>query len=207
MRKTTSGFTIVELVIVCIIIVILATISTVAYIGYQNQAKGQRARAMAALVASAAEKYYQDNGGYPDATILGTTANNGIPFTNDTQRASVASILNIDASALKVNDTELVVCADQSCSITNPNYVYYVPRTIGAPYSSLQDYDLGSPAQYCHIQFPAVSAGSVDADNSSYFITYRDPQSNAWKSRRSNNGTVTVTTSAYCVANSIFNDN
>jgi Tfp pilus assembly protein PilE len=204
MRKNTSGFTIVELVIVCIVIVVLATITTMAYISYQNQAKGQRARAMAALVASAAEKYYQENGGYPDATILGTTTSNGTPLT-DTQRNSVASILKIDASALKVNDTELVVCANQSCPISNANYVHYAPRAQGT--SSLQDYGLGSPAQYCHIQFPAVSAGSVDADNSSYFITYLDPQTNQWKSRRSNNGTVTVTTSAYCAANTIFNDN
>ena len=206
MPKNTSGFTIVELIIVCVIIVVLATISTMTYTGYQNQAKSQRARATAALVASAAEKYYLENGGYPDATILGVTSNNGTAL-NDTQRASIASTLNVEASALNVNDTQLVVCATTSCSITksNPNYVYYVPRAQNATTTSNLDYSLESS---CAIRFPGVpSATDPNAANSSYFITYLDSQTNNWKTRRSNNGTVATTNTMTCPPNTVFNDN
>ncbi len=39
MRKTTSGFTLIELIIVIVVIAILATISTVAYTGIQGRAR------------------------------------------------------------------------------------------------------------------------------------------------------------------------
>ena len=203
MRKSTSGFTIVEIVIVCIVIVVLATITTLAYTGYQNQAMTQRSRAMATIVAAAAEKYYKENGGYPDSTLLGATSKNGTAL-NETQRTTIASTLKIDADMLKVNDTQLVVCANTSCPITQPSYVYYVPRSQGN--SSLQTYSLGSPAQACQIVFPAVPAGSVDAGNSSYFITYLDLQTNSWKTRRGNHGTVMTSDPYSCHSDTIFND-
>lgn len=65
MRKTTSGFTIVELLIVIVVIAILAAISTVAYNGIQQRAKTSAAESIASNVAKKAELYNTEVGNYP----------------------------------------------------------------------------------------------------------------------------------------------
>jgi len=68
MKKTTSAFTIVELLIVIVVIAILATISVVAYNGIQSRAyNSQRKNDIAAMI-KALELYYVDNGRYPAPT-------------------------------------------------------------------------------------------------------------------------------------------
>jgi prepilin-type N-terminal cleavage/methylation domain-containing protein len=68
MRKSTSGFTIVELLIVVVVIAILAAISVVAYTSIQERARDSiRADAMA-KIERALELYKTDHGRYPSAT-------------------------------------------------------------------------------------------------------------------------------------------
>jgi len=65
MRKTTSGFTIVELLIVIVVIAILAAISIVAYNGIQERARFASMRSDIASLNKAIQLYYADNGSYP----------------------------------------------------------------------------------------------------------------------------------------------
>jgi type II secretion system protein G len=65
MKKSTSGFTIVELLIVIVVIGILAAISLVAYTGVQSKARDSRRANDIALITKAIEMYRVDNGGYP----------------------------------------------------------------------------------------------------------------------------------------------
>ena len=65
MRKTTSGFTIVELLIVIIVIAILAAITIVAYNGMQNRTYDTAIKADLAASIKSVELYKIDNGTYP----------------------------------------------------------------------------------------------------------------------------------------------
>lgn len=65
MRKTKSGFTIVELLIVIVVIAILAAISIVAYNGIQSRARDAGRIQKIKDIAKAIELYKIDNGQYP----------------------------------------------------------------------------------------------------------------------------------------------
>ena len=66
--KRTSGFTLVELLIVIVVISILATISIVSYTGVQARARATKAKMNAASVKKVAEAYYAQNNAYPTAS-------------------------------------------------------------------------------------------------------------------------------------------
>lgn len=65
MRKTNSGFTIVELLIVIVVIAILAAISIVAYNGIQGRARIAAMRSDISSINKAILIYYAENGSYP----------------------------------------------------------------------------------------------------------------------------------------------
>lgn len=65
MKKTTSGFTIVELLIVIVVIGILAAITIVAYNGIQQRGRDAQRSSDIASIQKALELYHIDNGGYP----------------------------------------------------------------------------------------------------------------------------------------------
>lgn len=65
MRKSVTGFTIVELLIVIVVIAILASISVVAYNGIQERARFSSMRSDIASINKAIQLYYADNGSYP----------------------------------------------------------------------------------------------------------------------------------------------
>jgi len=68
MKKTVSGFTIVELLIVIVVIAILAAISVVAYNGIQNRANNTKTVNAVATYAKAMILYKIDNGTHPQVT-------------------------------------------------------------------------------------------------------------------------------------------
>lgn len=64
-NKQSSGFTIVELLIVIVVIGILATIAVVAYNGIQERARNQQTAAAVGSYAKAMMLYAAENGAYP----------------------------------------------------------------------------------------------------------------------------------------------
>ncbi len=75
MKKSSSGFTIVELLIVIVIIAILAAITIVAYNGIQGRARDNSRYADVKAIIKALELYKADNGTYPttDVTAMANT--------------------------------------------------------------------------------------------------------------------------------------
>jgi general secretion pathway protein G len=97
MRKTTYGFTIVELLVVIVVIAILASITVVAYTGIQNRANDAAVRADLSNFAKTMELYKADNGTYPGESSFTTAL--GLKFSKnaygtDAQGRNVRYCLN-----------------------------------------------------------------------------------------------------------------
>lgn len=71
MKKSVSGFTIVELLIVIVVIAILASISVVAFTGIQGRARDSERQSELNGVMKALEMYRAENGGYPRCGATG----------------------------------------------------------------------------------------------------------------------------------------
>ena len=65
MKKSTSGFTIIELLVVIVVIGILASITAVTFRGVQQRARDAQRRSDLTIIAKALEYYKIDNGSYP----------------------------------------------------------------------------------------------------------------------------------------------
>lgn len=98
MKKTTSGFTIVELLIVIVVIAILATIAMVAYSGIQDRAKNSQVQSDIRQVSNAITLYYADNGSYPSTGSIGNvySDSNCLYIADDTGLETVNWVPNVE---------------------------------------------------------------------------------------------------------------
>lgn len=103
MRKTTSGFTIVELLIVIVVIAILATISVVAYTGIQQRSRDTKRKDDLAKIVKGFQLWAAETNG--DFTTMSAGSGGGEqgwfndPYGTTPAYPSVASVL-VDAGYL-----------------------------------------------------------------------------------------------------------
>lgn len=124
MRKSTSGFTIVELLIVIVVIAILASISIVAYSGIQARARDSQRRNDVSEIVKALELYYADNGQYPTSSGAGsTTINSSWSTTADASWQSLSNALKTYLNKLPTDPTSTPNGNVQATG--NYNYAYF----------------------------------------------------------------------------------
>lgn len=82
MRKSRSGFTIVELLIVIVVIAILAVISAVTYQNIQRRANNSKTISAVALYVRALQIYKADQGAYPGHPSTNIASCLGSEYTN-----------------------------------------------------------------------------------------------------------------------------
>jgi prepilin-type N-terminal cleavage/methylation domain-containing protein len=141
MRKITSGFTIIELLVVVIVIGILSTISLISFNRYQANSRDSQRASRVTILAEALEKYYDKNGEYPScaammasASTLTTTTLPGLQpsvlltpqadssLTNSiTQCSSLATDTGVDSFAYIGDGT--TPCATSGCLQYSLQYV------------------------------------------------------------------------------------
>lgn len=146
--KQSSGFTIVELLIVVVVIGILAAITIVAYNGVQTRSRDSQRDTDLANIQKALELYYADNGTYPSGG--GSTSINGSWST--TADSSWPNLANTVA----------------------PNYVSAFPRdpiskqtSVGAfPWNDAAGYD------YSYVALSSPSCG-LSGTRQGYLIVYK----------------------------------
>lgn len=80
MNKTTTGFTIVELIVVIVVIAILATVSVVGYTSVQNRVHDTAVKSDLTNLAKKIQLVYAETGVYPAA---GRRTNDGVTWSGD----------------------------------------------------------------------------------------------------------------------------
>jgi prepilin-type N-terminal cleavage/methylation domain-containing protein len=108
MRKSTSGFTIVELLVVIVVIGILAAITIVSYNGVQQRARVAVAQADLGNMANYLELFKADNGTYPSVVV--------------------SPVYSMDDMANVLKDTKLYV-STRAGAIPKKSFIYCVDST------------------------------------------------------------------------------
>lgn len=140
MRKTTSGFTIVELLIVIVVIAILAAISVIAYNGMQQRAQTSAAAAFANTALKSIGAYKAAEGSYPQYTgCIGSgytdQTGNAVPdcrWNGTSQNAAVNATLNalFEKYTAQTFGFPSWVSRNGSSAITGGYYTYQSTATL-----------------------------------------------------------------------------
>lgn len=120
MKKTTSAFTIVELVVVITVIAILTAIITLGFLQQQAKSRDSERLAAAKVITEDLEKYYDKNGEYPPCTAMTDTATN---VSNNTLWGIDKTILVAPQDT--TGTTNSIQCNDMT-SASQPDFYAYV---------------------------------------------------------------------------------
>lgn len=183
-----SAFTMVEILVVITILALMVGGVTLAYIASQKQASTASGLAIARSVASAAERYYSQNGRYPSSSeIAGSNRD-----LTDAEFTTAAAVLGVKASSIKgVNNREFrlspcnqltnTTCSYDNISDTLP-YVYYATRANNGT----------SDAIVSSLQGPCSVTIAADDGSSAFFIAFYSPSDKDWVLLRSSKGRVSA---------------
>lgn len=120
MRKITSGFTIVELLVVIAVIGILSAISLVSFSRYQAGSRDTQRSSRVAIIAEALEKYYDENGEYPSCAAM--TAAAGTLTTTTLPGLQLEVLRTPQAEDNQTNSIDQ--CTDLTLGMSTDSYAY-----------------------------------------------------------------------------------
>lgn len=118
MKKSFSGFTIIEVIVVITVVGILATIGITSFSRLQTDAQNKDRESKTAIIADALEKYFENNGVYPTCeSISGELVS----------ASEAAAILDIDPNSLAAptaaDGTNSISCNDPSSTSDTFGYM------------------------------------------------------------------------------------
>lgn len=131
MRKSTSGFTIVELLIVIVVIAILATIAVVAYNGVQARAQDSKRISDLKVIAKALELHKVNTGSYPLTAFSGLGSQQGWELSSREAEGEFIAPLKtngfiqtvpVDPINNAVEDTKTETIANKTFGYSYANY-------------------------------------------------------------------------------------
>jgi len=138
MRKITSGFTLIEILVVVAIIGILSTISVISFARYQADSRDSQRAARANVIAEALEKFYDKNGEYPSCSAMTAPAST---ITSTTLPGiDVTALVAPRASSGVTNSIEL--CSELSPSSTTDSFAYVGDGSTACTNSACLQYSL-----------------------------------------------------------------
>jgi prepilin-type N-terminal cleavage/methylation domain-containing protein len=119
MIKTTSGFTIVELIIATVIISILAMLGTYSFMVIQVDSRDSQRSIKISMIAEALEKYYDDKGEYPSCNSMSDTIDNVVA---NTLKSIKPDVLTAPTAAIGSNS---IICDDMPTGYTLDRFAYF----------------------------------------------------------------------------------
>ncbi|HRN97620.1 MAG TPA: prepilin-type N-terminal cleavage/methylation domain-containing protein [Candidatus Saccharibacteria bacterium] len=119
MRKTSFGFTMIEILVVVAVIGILSTIGVVAFTKVQTDSRDSQRSSRVTVISEALEKYYQQNGEYPSCAQM----------KQDPSIIKSSVLKGIDTSVLvtptdKTNDNSITTCDNLTSGPGSDVYAY-----------------------------------------------------------------------------------
>jgi len=124
MKKTTSGFTLIELIVVIIVIGILSTIGIFSFSGVQVKTRDTQRSSKAVIITESLEKYYDNNGAYPDCNSLKAT-----DVTTNVLRGITKETLVTPKST---NRDNAITCGEVPLSSSNDVFAYIYDNASGS---------------------------------------------------------------------------
>ena len=185
MKQNTSGFTIVEIVVVCVVLAILTGIGIVSYTTIRNDADQKQVEGLVNIVRGGLERHYSSKGDYPDpATSIGTPADG----TTLSSYNTAATTLNATADSLGAGSGrfKLVTCTVTALACKNFNKttskdkLYYITRASGDVAEQTITFE------DCTVKLSGLNA--ADSGASSYVLAFVKPDGSAWTRYRSSQG-------------------
>ncbi len=178
MSRSTSGFTLVELLIVCAVIVLLAIITGMTYRGYVKQTRDTERQSDIQAIRSALEKYYDKNGEYPD---MSNPAMQNCDPMSQSARDSLLTLLPGLAAATMIAPnakagTVTSVCTSNAIPSNTTTYRYMT-----VVYTST----------YCKFKIARETIRN-DIGSGYYILMYRDESTGLVHFYRSKRGGLTV---------------
>jgi prepilin-type N-terminal cleavage/methylation domain-containing protein len=182
MRKTTSGFTIVELLVVIVVIAILAAITVVAYNGIQTRANDSKIRATAAQVQKAIQLWGVQTGVLPQAGYgsTGAAANDACPGNTTAsggwfQKSSYPCTMQdlLIARGLLTNDITSTLPANSVTGYSLNDFMFYPCNNVAGSYVLF--WNLKSPSAEEVANLNSISSkcyGVANASSLSQYSTY-----------------------------------
>lgn len=163
MRKSTSGFTIVELLIVIVVIAVLAAIVLVAYNGLQVRTHTSAVKSDLSSVSKKFTLYYTDYGYYPSGANAGATKTALTTIDFKLSKNSYSTATNTNLLYITVaNGSQFALLARPNGSTET----YYITESLPSPTlyggSGTTAYPGGSPANiatYLGIASPITTYG------------------------------------------------
>jgi len=119
MRKTTSGFTIVEVLVVVAIIGVLTTVGFVSYGSIEAGARDSQRSSQLTVMSEALEKYYDQNGEYPGCSAMAASPET---IASTTLKGIDSAVFTVPDVAAGTNSI-LPSCADLTGSDDNFAYI------------------------------------------------------------------------------------
>jgi len=114
MRKTISGFTMIELIVVITVIGILSTIGVASYSRVQANSRDAERSSKITILAEALEKYYDKNGEYPSCAAMSQATNTVVANTLEDITTDILTTPSADSgtNSILANCSDLVLGND-----------------------------------------------------------------------------------------------
>jgi prepilin-type N-terminal cleavage/methylation domain-containing protein len=118
MKKTTTAFTLAEILVVISIIGILSTILSISYSKIQANSRNSQRSSKTTSIATVLEKYYSQNGEYPSCSAL----------TQSTQIVTTTTLKGVGSDALTAPSatvgTNSITCPADTSALTSDVFGY-----------------------------------------------------------------------------------
>jgi prepilin-type N-terminal cleavage/methylation domain-containing protein len=130
MKKNTSGFTLIEVIVVIAVLAVLVAMTLFAYGGAQARSRDAKRKTDIANITKALELYYQDNGSYPIPSGTSSVINTNWYSSGDASWTTFSTTLTA-AKAIDALPVDPINNSSSPLTTAGRGYAYYAGARCG----------------------------------------------------------------------------